>query len=116
MESLWTRTQTQEMSATYFDQDNRPVGVQQPAVYDDDIEADDSRARRELIARLLLHMIRGEADCERIGRRVLLAAFFARCPGAPRNQRELARRLQVSDAAISRAVKLFRRELAQMGS
>ena len=102
--------------STYFDQDNRPVGVQQPAVYDDDPEADDSRARRELIARLLFHLTRGEADPERIGRRVLLAAYFARCPGAPRNQRELARRLQVSDAAISRAVKLFRRELAQMGS
>ena len=104
------------MSATYFDQDNRPVAVAMPDVYDDTPEADDSRGRQELIARLLLHMIRGEADPERIGRRVLLAAYFARCPGAPRNQRALARRLQVSDAAISRAVKLFRRELAQMGS
>ena len=97
--------------STYFDQDNRPVGVQQPAVYDDDPEADDSRARRELIARLIDWTVRHDATPEQIGRRLLLLAYVCRTPSAPRRQADLAERLGVSPPAVCRAVKRIRREM-----
>ena len=99
------------MNTPYFDEQGRPVGAQQPAVYDDDIEADDSRARREIIIRMIDWAVRHDATPEQIGRRLLLLAYVCRTPSAPRRQADLAERLGVSPPAVCRAVKRIRREM-----
>ncbi len=109
------RATPQEMNTPYFDEQGRPVGVQQPEVYADDPEADDSRARRELIARLIDWTVRHDATPEQIGRRLLLLAYVCKTPSAPRRQADLAERLGVSPPAVCRAVKRIRREMGGFG-
>ena len=97
----------------YYDDDQKPVQTCDPREDVDD-EIQGSRHRREIIARLLDWTIQGGADPEAIGRRLLILSHLCRTPSAPSTQRELARRLGVSEAAVSKQVKRFRAVLAGM--
>ena len=102
-----------EAMTLYFDDDQKPVQTCDPREDVDD-EIQGSRHRREIISRLLGWTVQGSTSPEQIGRRLLLLAFIIRAPEAPASQRELARRLKVSEAAVSKQVKRFRAVLAGM--
>jgi len=96
----------------FFDDDQRPVLAVDPEVFADDPGPDDAtRLRQQVLMRTVDFLARGCATPEQVGRRVLLLAHYLKCPSAPRSQRDLAKRLRVSEPAISRAVKIFKQKL-----
>ncbi|MEI6785465.1 MAG: Trp family transcriptional regulator, partial [Verrucomicrobiota bacterium] len=71
-------------------------------------EAADATATRQQALRAVLQWLATEDDIRRIGWRCVLASWFI---NGNETQQELASRLGVSGAAISKVVKAFRSEI-----
>ena len=106
------------MSETGFDDGGARVAVTHPPgdlgdrcphcrrTYVD--EAPDATATRQAAMREVLQWLAAEDDIRRIGWRCVLASWFI---SRDESQQELASRLGVSGAAISKVVKAFRSEI-----
>ena len=105
------------MIETGFDDDSNLVAVTQAdaglvcphcrRTYVD--EAPDATATRQQALRAVLQWLAAEDDIRRIGWRCVLASWFI---SRDESQQELANRLGVSGAAISKVVKAFRSEIS----
>ncbi len=101
-----------------FDESGRIVPVVWPGEAEDPgelAEADARRLRLEMIYRLLDYFIHGTPTPAQIGARLLTLAYLLKCPSLNcGRQKDLAARLGVTEAAVSRAVKILRRNFRNL--
>jgi Trp operon repressor len=82
---------------------------------DCEADSDEARIRQETIRRLFDFLVRHSARPEQVGARVLELAYLLHCREVGcRSQKELARRLGVSEARVSAAIKSIRKEIAEL--
>jgi hypothetical protein len=101
---------------TAFDDDGKPVGVvsfDYDKIDDPDEAGDVAAIRREVIVRTLQFLTGQRATAKRAGQRAILLAHLVRV-GDCKTQRELARRLGLSPAAISKKVNALRKDLSML--
>jgi hypothetical protein len=67
-----------------------------------------AQIKQETINRFIVWLIDGRVDHKQIGRQVLLAAYCAKCPGAPMSITALAARMDVSISQASRLANDFK--------
>ncbi len=102
------------LSDNFGFEDGSPVPIAWPSDHEagEVPEADAARLRQETLCRFLA-FITAKKDARQVGRRVLLLAFLLRV-GDCRTQRALARRLKVTEGAISQKLKSLKREFARL--